>query len=317
MRATDLAPVLDRYLAVRDALGFSIHAVRPLLHEFLHFLETTLPPGPLPAQVVFTWACGDSQPRALTSQAARLRAARGFLTYAQATFPEIDLPAHGLLASPRRSHPYIFSAAELAALLKAATHLPVRSAFAPLTYQTLVGLLASTGLRVGEALRLEVTDVCLEANLPYLHVRHTKFHKSRLVPLHSTTVTRLREYTAYRHHQRGSTGLPTFFLSLGARPLCYDTVRVTFQSLLQRVGIVAPAGHRRPTLHSLRHTFAVQRLVLWAQQGLPVNDWVPPLAVYLGHRRPEDSYWYLTATPELLETAASAFQQYADKGDAR
>lgn len=97
----------------------------------------------------------------------------------------------------------------------------------------------------------------------------------------------------------------------------YDTVRATFQSLLRRVGIVAPAARRRPTLHSLRHTFAIQRLEHWARQGVAVNDWLPHLAVYLGHRRPEDSYWYVAATPALLTTAAEAFQQYVETGGGR
>jgi integrase len=317
MRPTDLAPILDRYLAVRDALGFSTRAQRPLLHEFLHFLETTLPPGPLAAHVVFTWACGDVPPHAVTTQAARLRAVRGFLTYAKATFPEIELPAFGLLASPRRSQPYIFSPAELTTLLKAAEHLPTRSAFAPLTYQTLVGLLVSTGIRVGEALRLQMTDVCLEAEIPYLHIRQSKFRKSRLVPLHSTTVTHLQRYLGHRQKQPDRKGPPTFFLTVRGTPLYYDTVQETFQSLLRRVGLVTPAGRRRPTLHSLRHTFAVQRLEHWARQGVPVNDWLPHLAVYLGHRHPEDSYWYLTATPALLTTAAEAFQQYVETGGER
>jgi integrase len=242
---------------------------------------------------------------------------RGFLTYAKATFPEIDLPAHGLLTTPRRSQPYIFSPRELAALLKAAKRLPTRSAFAPPTYHTLLGLLASTGLRVGEALRLQLTDVWLDADIPYLHIRQSKFRKSRLVPLHATTVTHLRQYVVHRQQQSRSKGVPTFFLTVRGTPLYYDTVQVTFQSLLQRVGIVTPADRRRPTLHCLRHTFAVQRLECWAQQGMPVNDWLPHLAVYLGHRHPEDSYWYLTATSALLTTAAEAFQQYAATGGMR
>jgi integrase len=195
--------------------------------------------------------------------------------------PQIELPAHGLLTSPRRSQPYIFSPAELTALLKAADHLPTRSAFAPLTYQTLLGLLASTGLRVGEALRLQMTDVWVDADIPYLHIRQSKFRKSRLVPLHATTVTHLRRYIVHRQQQPSSKGVPAFLLTLRGTPLYYDTVQATFQSLLQRVGIVTPTGRRRPTLHSLRHTFAVQRLELWARQGLPVNDWLPHLAVYL------------------------------------
>jgi hypothetical protein len=131
-QARHLAPLTcRRYLA----LGFATRAVCPLLHEFLHFLETTLPPGLLPAPVVFTWACGDAPPHTVTTPAARLRAVRGFLTCAKVTFPEIALPAPGLLNSPRRSQPYSFSPAELTALLKTGDPLPTRSAFAPLEQQ--------------------------------------------------------------------------------------------------------------------------------------------------------------------------------------
>ena len=199
-------------------------------------------------------------------------------------------------------------------MLEAARHLSSRSAWAATTYPTLLGLLASCGLRVGEALRLQLHDVALETTLPHLQIRHTKFRKTRLVALHPTTVEHLRHYADLRQRFGKARGATSFFVSDRGSPLSYDLVQAIFHRLVQELALKPTAGQRRPTLHSLRHTFTVQRLLLWARQGLAVQDWVPHLAVYLGHRRPEDSYWYLTATPELLETAAVAFEQYVEIG---
>jgi integrase/recombinase XerD len=299
---------------VREALGFSTRAARPLLHDFLAFLEVQQNLEALPARVAFEWACGRAAPRAVTSQAARLRVVRGFLSYARASLPEINVPEPGLLAGLRRSHPYLFSPADLTRLLNAARQLSSRSAWATTTYPTLLGLLASCGLRVGEALRLQLHDVALETAPPHLQIHQTKFRKTRLVPLHPTTVEPLHHYADLRQRFGKARGATAFFISDRGSPLSYDIVQNTFQRLVHELALTPTAGQRRPTLHSLRHTFAVQRLLLWAHQGLPVQDWVPHLAVYLGHRRPEDSYWYLTATPELFETAAVAFQQYVETG---
>jgi integrase/recombinase XerD len=175
--ASQLAPVMERYLAVREALGFSTRAARPLLHEFLAFLEGQQGLEVLPARVAFEWAGGAAAPRAVTSQAARLRAVRGVLTYAKASLPAIEVPESGLLGGLRRPHPYLFSPADLSRLLDAATHLSSRRAWAATTYPTLLGLLASCGLRVGEALRLQLHDVALETTLPHLQIRHPKFRK--------------------------------------------------------------------------------------------------------------------------------------------
>jgi integrase len=246
-----------------------------------------------------------------------LRVVRGFLTYAKASLPEIDVPAPGLLAGLRRSPPYLFSPGELARLLDAAAQLPSRSGWSAAAYQTLLGLLASSGLRIGEALRLQLHDVDLKGDPPYVQIRHTKFRKSRLVPLHPTAVHHLRQYATLRQRFVQARGATAFFVSARGQPLHYDAVRETFHRLVQQLALTPTAGQRRPTLHSLRHTFAVHRLLAWARQGLPVQEWVPHLAVYLGHRRPEDTYWYLTATPELLETAAVAFQHYAETGGAQ
>jgi integrase len=124
----------------------------------------------------------------------------------------------------------------------------------------------------------------------------------------------LEDYLHLRHHFIRARGVAPFFVSDHGAPLGYDGVQATFQRLVQQLALAPHPGQRRPTLHSLRHTFAVHRVLTWAQQGLPVQDWLPHLSVYLGHLRPEDTYWYLTATPELLATAAEAFQRYAEMG---
>jgi len=309
-----LTTLVERYLAVRAALGFTTRAAQPLLHEFLAFLATQPPLTALPAHVAFAWACGDAAPRALTSRATRLRVVRGFLIYAKASLPAVDVPEPGLLAHRRRSTPYLFTPDELTRLLTAAAHLPSQSGWAAVLYPTLLGLMVSSGLRIGEALRLHRHDVNLGAELPSLHIRATKFRKSRLVPLHPTAVVRLQDYANLRQRFLRARGVPTFVVSARGTPLGYDAIQATFQRLVEQLALSSRPGQRRPTLHSLRHTFAVQRVLTWARQGLPVQDWIPHLAVYLGHRRPEDTYWYLTATPDLLATAADAFQRYAETG---
>lgn len=314
MMLAQLTSLVEQYLAVRTALGFTTRVARPLLHEFLAFLAPQHPLVELPARFAFEWACGHDALRGVTSRAARLRVVRGFLTYAKVSLPAIDVPAPGLLSHLRRSSPYLFTPEDLTRLLTASSHLPSRSGWTAVLYPTLLGLLASCGLRTGEALHLHLSDVNLEADPPYLHIRSTKFRKSRLVPLHPTVIVHLQNYLTLRHRFLRARGATTFFVSDCGTPLGYDGVQATFQRLVHQLALAPHLGQRRPSLHSLRHTFAVQRVLTWARQGLPVQEWLPHLSVYLGHRRPEDTYWYLTATPELLATAADAFQRYAETG---
>jgi len=177
-----------------------------------------------------------------------------------------------------------------------------------------LGLLASTGLRVGEALRLTLADVQLESHPPQLHVRETKFHKSRLVPLHPTTADALRRYATLRTPRDCGNASDAFFIGAQGQPLSYDALRRWFTTRSQQLGLAPILGGRRPTLHAMRHTFAVRRMQLWYQEGGDVQARLPHLSVYLGHVRPQESYWYLTATPDLLVAAAERFQGYAPTG---
>jgi integrase len=152
---------------------------------------------------------------------------------------------------------------------------------------------------------------------PLILVRETKFGKTRVVPVHSTTAVMLREY-ATKKRKLGYDGFTdAFFVSERGRRLHYNTVGSTFRSLVRRAGIQRTLGGRRPTLHSCRHTFAVRRLVAWHHEGVNVKSMLPHLSVYMGHTDPKNTYWYLSATPELLSVVAQSFESYANQGNAR
>jgi integrase len=198
--------------------------------------------------------------------------------------------------------------------MEAASHLgPLRS-LRPHTHKTLFGLLASTGMRPGEAVKLLVSDVLLDQTPARLEVKSTKFKKSRWVPLHDSSTEQLRCYIELRRKKKYDGLSDYFFVSEQGGKLHYDTLDRTFQRLLRQIGIVAKPGQRRPTLNSFRHTFAVQRLKKWYEDGADVASLVPNLSIYLGHVDPATSYWYLTATPELLGSAAQLFNDYAHQG---
>jgi integrase len=180
-----------------------------------------------------------------------------------------------------------------------------------------LGLLASTGLRVGEALRLQIDQVKLALDPPQLHILETKFRKSRIVPLHPSTAERLRLYQAQRARLHYDGLSETFFVSEQGHPLQQRALHDWFARLCQRVAIVPTAGGRAPCLTSFRHTFAVTRMQHWYQQGQDVHALLPHLSVYLGHVHPQESYWYLTAVPELLGAAAHRFEAYARTGGPR
>jgi integrase len=207
--------------------------------------------------------------------------------------------------------PFLFSEEQLQALMRAAQQAGPQGSLRPYTLSTLVGLLASTGLRVGEAIRLTMSDVKLESEPPCLHIQQSKFHKSRLVPVHASTAEQLRHYMAMRHHLRYDTWSDAFLVSEKGEALSYDALAHWFTRLCRQLGIEPRPGGRRPTLHALRHAFAIERIRRWHQEGADVQALLPHLSVYLGHICPENTYWYLSATPELLTAAAARFQHYA------
>ncbi len=175
------------------------------------------------------------------------------------------------------------------------------------TYQTLVGLLAVTGMRVGEAISLDRGDVDLGDGV--LTVWYSKFGKSRELPLHPTTVDALRDYAAVRDKLCPKPQAASFLLSAAGTRLVYVTVQQVFAGLLRTAGVTGPAGSQGPRLHSTRHTFACLTLLGWYRAGEDVQARMPLLSTYLGHANPANTYWYLSAVPELLSLAAQRREQ--------
>jgi integrase/recombinase XerD len=311
MNADRLSEYLDAYIGLREALGFQMRTHRTLLRDFVRFVTWHGDDGPLRAQLAVDWACSSTALKTRGGAARRLSMARGFLTYLRAFDPATEVPDSGLLAAARRPTPYLFSPPQIHALITAALESGPPETLWPYTFSTLIGLLASTGLRGSEALRLTLSDVHTDLSPPRLVIQETKFHKSRLVPLHPTTAHQLRDYTRRRALSPGPCPSDVFFLSRQGQPLTPWTLRRWFQKLCCRLDFWPTDGGPRPTPHAFRHTFAVERLRLWHQQGADVQALLPHLSVYLGHVRPQESYWYLTATPELLSVAATRFQRYA------
>jgi len=232
----------------------------------------------------------------------------------RASEPNTEVPAYGLVASARRPQPYLLTSVQITQMLDGAANLRPRHSLRPHTYRTLMGLLACTGLRVGEAIQLNMDEVHLDNTPPYLLIRETKLKKSRFVPLHPTAAIALLQYAEQRHQLGYDALSDAFFVSETGTHLVRETVWITFVRLARRLGICPEQG-RHPTPHSLRHCFAVERLTTWYSDGLDVMALAPQLSVYLGHADPQQSYWYFTATPELLGSAAERFQHYANEGE--
>ena len=303
---------LERYLDLRRSLGFKMHGQDSLLRGFVAFIEARVQGGPGMAQGALDWACSSGRTPGPAGQAHRLGLARLFLSHLHAIDPQIQIPERGMLPRVVRPKPHIYSDTEIEALITGARSLGPQGSLRPRTYVTLIGLLVSCGLRANEALQLRIPEVELEADPPLLHVLKTKFRKSRMVPVHTTTAEALRSYAA-RRRRLACGQCDHFFVSERFGPVTYEAAKQAFRALARRLGIRGPAG-RGASLHDLRHTFAVRRVIAWYREGVDVHARLPELSVYLGHVRPEDTYWYLTATPELLGAAAQRFESYATQG---
>jgi integrase len=308
---------VDAYLKLRRSLGFHTPPIAHNLRELLDYAEAQGFAWPIHAQTILDWIgasrCG------LPGQRLRLIHARCFLKYLKASVPDTEVPGPpgpGLLPSPIRPKPRLYSTEEIARLQQATSELWEPGSLWQLTPCTIIGLLASTGLRASEVMALKIADVRLEANPPCLYIHKAKFYKSRIVPVHPTTADELRAYLDQRNRTKLRCPSTAFFITGMGRPLSYPTLRRMFVQLLRSVGIEHKDGGRGPLLHSFRHRFAVQRLVAWYRENRDVRAMIPHLSVYLGHLSKEETYWYLTATPELLTAAGDAFRRSCEPGAA-
>ncbi len=311
MTLPELELRLAAYIALRQALGYGMRAERTLLADFVRFLHQRGEMNPIRGQAAFEWATQSAHQRGAGGSAARLTLARRFLLHLRASYPETEVPAYSLLSTTRRRTPYLFTEAEIERLLQAAGQTGPHGSLRPHTLATFLGLLANTGLRVGEAVHLAVADVQLSVAPPRLLIRESKFGKSRWVPLHPTTADQLARYAA-RRRELAYEGLSDFFfVSAQGTALRVSGLDRWFGKLVLGLGLWPEAEKRWPCLTSFRHTFAIRRLRTWYEEGADLTVVLPHLSVYLGHVSPQETYWYLTATPELLTAAARRFQEYA------
>jgi integrase len=303
-----MATLVTEYLALRRGLGFDLHIQGWLLRDFARYADGLGHKGPITIDLVTRWAT-NSTTRSQIAIAQRLSVVRQFARHRVAYDPATEVPLAGYFRGPCRKPPHIYSDAEIAQLLRAAARLRPRGGLRPRTYVTLFSLLACTGLRVSEARRLTTRDVDLDASL--LVIRETKFRKSRLVPLHPSAVKALRQYAVFRDRYANGTRSEYFFRTDHAAALRKRAVETTFNTLRTRLHWTAQGRARRPRIHDLRHTFAVRRLLRWYEEGADVDQKILALSTYLGHAKVTDTYWYLSAIPELLAITARRFEQYA------
>lgn len=301
---TALAAALDDYLGMCQGLGLRLRVPAGLLRRFVAFLERE-GAEVITRKLALRWAMAPRHAEPAT-WAWRLGMVRRFARWRSATDPRTEVPPAGLLPHRfRRPRPYLYTEAELRALMRAAHALPSPRRLRGRTYATLFGLLAVTGVRVSEALALDDGDVALDTDL--LTIRRTKFGKSRLVPIHPSTTQALRDYAACRDRLVPRL-TPAFFVSERGTRLVADNTRHTFVVVSRQTGLrVSTAGTRHgrgPRLHDMRHRFAASTLIAWYRAGKDVERELPKLATYLGHVHVNDTYWYLEAVPELLQLAA-------------
>jgi integrase len=304
-----LRQALADYLRMRRSLGYKLQRAEKLLGQFLDYLDA-MGSDVSTVEHALTWARQVKVADDSSWPGQRLSVVRGFAKYLKSIDIDAEVPPSDVLAwQPRRASPYLYSDEDIAALMTAAKQLkpPLRAA----TYQTLIGLLAVTGMRVGEAIQLDCED--FDTQQAVLVIRHAKFNKTRALPLHATTVAALRDYLNHRARQCLQIRTSALLVSSVGTRLHYANIQHTFQRLVGQAGLVARTRSCRPRLHNLRHSFAVHTFIDAYQEGIDPRQRLALLSTYLGHSDPGWTYWYLSAAPELLGQAGQRLERH--RGD--
>jgi len=325
MTFSDMSAHAEEFLALKRAVAKadphrnsqdrrSLKHREKLLRSYVAYWRERGCPWPIRSSSVLDWVAVGSQRHHPYRDQRRFYVARAFLQQIRTFEPATEIPENIYRPLHRRRTPHLYSEDDITRLMDAIWQLQTVTPFRQTTVYVLIGLLASTGLRIGEALALEVGDVRLSANPPHLLISDSKFGNSRNVVLHPSVAKQLRRYLLQRSKALAGRHVKAFFTNRYGKHLDYNAQRLTFLRLLKRAGIRAVPGQRGPSIHSFRHSFAVRRLTLWHRERRDVQELLPHLAVYLGHVGPENTYWYLTGTPELLRAASARFEGQHTKG---
>jgi len=304
---TALEEHLAGYLAVRRALGYKLARAEKLLTQFLGWLEDQ-GERTITTELALQWA---TVPPASDSNwhAHRLSVVRGFAAHLHALDPAHQVPPHDLRPQrPRRAVPYLYTDAEVLALMNAASVIP--APYRAATLRTMIGLLAVTGMRVGEAIGLDLGDVDYDHGV--LLIRDTKFGKSRELAIEQTTIRALREYLARRDRPVPAEPTAAAFTSAAGTRLTYCNVHLAFKRIVAHAGLRPRSAVCRPRPHDLRHSFAVNTLLDAYRAGTEIPPRLALLSTYLGHVHPGSTYWYLHAAPELLALAADRLERFEE-----
>jgi integrase len=305
MTAT-LSQRVQEYLRLRRALGFRLQREGQVLPQFAAYLEQA-GAATVTAGHAIAWA---QLPQGVdpVTWTHRLTAVRSFAAWLRAIDPATEIPPRGVFPGQgKRPVPFIYSGSDITALISACGSLRPRTRAA--TYTALFGLVAVTGIRIGEALALPVAGIDLDAGL--LSVRPAKSRCERILPLHPSTVEALAQYAALRDREHPAAR--TFFVSIRGTALCYSPVLQAFRQACAAAGLDGPGP--RPRIHDLRHTFAVTTLLDWHRSGEDIAAQMPALSGYLGHISPEGTYWYISAVPELMHLAAARLTRKEDRDE--
>lgn len=300
---TALSQAADEYLQLRRSLGHDLADAHRLLPRFVAYLDAIGAPT-VTIEAALVWAQRPDADPASSVWPQRMTVARGFARHMVGIDDRTEVPPIGLIPSRQRWRPpFIYSAADVDALMAQARAIRWRVPAA--THETLIGLLAATGLRVGEALKLDHSDI--DRTEAVLLIRESKFGKSRQVALHPSTLEALDRYAHCRDQLQPRPATPSFFVSIRGTRIIYPVVQQVFRRLCTDAGVGA-GSTITPRVHDLRHTFAVRTLLEWYRAGEDVEARLPWLSTYLGHRDPRSTYWYLSAAPELLALAAGRLE---------
>ena len=306
--------LVQEYLDERRSLGFALTVPGSQLLAFARFADASGHSGPLTRPLITSWARDEAKRATPLTWAKRLEVVRPFAKHRARIEPGTYVPeADTFGRSRRRLAPHLYTDQEIVDLLAAAGRLSPKGTLRPATYRALFGLIAATGLRVSEALRLQSADVDLDAGV--LTVRQTKFAKSRLVPLHPTTVQALQQYLTLRQRHLPMVQDGPFLASARGTALAKRTVHWVFDQLRKQLRWTARGGHAAPRIHDLRHTFICRRVRLWHEHGTDIDNAMVALSTYVGHAKVSDTYWYLTAAPDLMSVAGRRFEQFAEAVD--
>lgn len=298
-----LSDAATDYLRLRRRLGHDLAEAHRLLPRFVTYLDS-IGASTVTVEAAFAWVYAPGVDPAGSNPARRMTIARGFARHMASRDPSTEIPPPGIVPNRQRWRPpFIYTPADVAALMAQARAMRWRLPAA--THSTLIGLLAATGMRVGEALRLDRGDIDWTDGV--LVIRQSKFGKSRQVPVLACTLAALGSYAEVRDELCPRPATPSLFVTVRGTRLIYPIVQQVFRRLCAQTGVGLGAPNR-PRVHDLRHTFAVRTLLAWYRAGEDVEARAPWLSTYLGHRDPRSTYWYLSAAPELLALAAGRLE---------